>query len=642
MASCFCRSCGAELEETDKFCTKCGENMKITEIKTPGKVLSLETFTRSKGKERACWFNKKTSSPVISPALPPSKKRSVTIQVGIMARDSFGELKITRGKKLPVKVLEDSDAVSIKKESIAKHAMHDQNFCALEDFMLLYPDGKQVFKLPCLPHAQAEDFRLDKYKAELAKPYSQIVLYLCTFNNFHSMFSSKIDYFGESSSLFSGVDNVEPKHLFNHEDTATDIFSNTNELPDYLFMDNANGNSDLCNQEIFNEHVPVNDTVADKLDSKKDKVLSYQENIKLMQDAFVCDFDVYHLLTVRRRHVWKDTKQKLPRLLMQKIQPIRIAFTGEEAVDAGGPNREYFSLVFDDIEKVLMNGPENCLTFIHDFKKLEDMEFELFGKIVALSLLQDCPGPRNFHKALSSCILNGPEIDVTVTDVSDYDIQCKLIEIKECTEENFDKLLSAFPERFYAGVTQYKVSFSEREKFVSNVSKHFCVFQCLAEIQQFKQGLELSGILQLLQNHYDDGMKEFSYSGSLCAQDVLNVFVTVVYSSEKEKKEKEEDIYYYFTNYLDSLQADEGGMKEIISLQEEKTEIIVSKKLSLQSVIRFCTGSKFIIPSMLGTGTIKFCVCSRKQFRYVCNCEYLCTVYYFSCDVQIFRIIRNV
>ena len=73
-------------------------------------------------------------------------------------------------------------------------------------------------------------------------------------------------------------------------------------------------------------------------------------------------------------------------------------------------------------------------------------------------------------------------------------------------------------------------------------------------------------------------MKEFSYSGSLCAQDVLNVFVTVVYSSEKEKKEKEEDIYYYCTNYLDSLQADEGGMKEIISLQEEKTEIIVSKK----------------------------------------------------------------
>ena len=66
------------------------------------------------------------------------------INVGIMERDNDSILKPVRGKKLPLKLSETSSAGETKVLAIDKHASNNQSFCGLEDYVLLYPDKKEV------------------------------------------------------------------------------------------------------------------------------------------------------------------------------------------------------------------------------------------------------------------------------------------------------------------------------------------------------------------------------------------------------------------------------------------------------------------------------------------------------------------
>ena len=44
----------------------------------------------------------------------------------------------------------------------------------------------------------------------------------------------------------------------------------------------------------------------------------------------------------------------------------------------------------------------NSFTFLHDFEKLENRHYNLFGKLTSLSLLNHCTGPSNVTKSVAS------------------------------------------------------------------------------------------------------------------------------------------------------------------------------------------------------------------------------------------------
>ena len=186
----FCVTGGAEMQATFNFCGKCGTktnrsstNSSISTGASPQKgTMPLEIFQSSKEKQRHSFFKSvKNKFYQQRTLLKTSLYNKInTITVGLVERDDAGDLKYIRGKRLQVKVSDKCSAAELRKAAIEKHSKYDQEFCALEDYVLLYPDFKEVFYLP----RSLNVFQLDKYKHDLAKPYSQILFYLCMLLHF--------------------------------------------------------------------------------------------------------------------------------------------------------------------------------------------------------------------------------------------------------------------------------------------------------------------------------------------------------------------------------------------------------------------------------------------------------------------------
>ena len=144
--------------ENDNFCGKCGEKQQPKTVtgKKEVKTLSLDSYKHFKRDERAGHFK-------------PSKSSTSTST-------------ITRKSEPLIKITINYDV--LKKRAIEKHSHDDQSFCVLEEYVLLYPDGKEALFLPGITTTR---FQLDSYKEELGKSYSQIVLYLCSTSEFNNV-----------------------------------------------------------------------------------------------------------------------------------------------------------------------------------------------------------------------------------------------------------------------------------------------------------------------------------------------------------------------------------------------------------------------------------------------------------------------
>ena len=72
-------------------------------------------------------------------------------------------------KKLPLKVKTAINYADLKKRAIEKLLHHGQSFFGLEEYVLLYADGKEALFLPGITTPISQP---DSYKEELRKPYS--------------------------------------------------------------------------------------------------------------------------------------------------------------------------------------------------------------------------------------------------------------------------------------------------------------------------------------------------------------------------------------------------------------------------------------------------------------------------------------
>ena len=107
----------------------------------------------------------------------------VSINIGLMRLNEDNQLNVVWGKRLPVKIRKCSTHAEILASSIEKWKKFDKNFDADRQYQLLYPDTSHAL---FMPGGCKDFFELKSYK-ELGKEYKNIVLFLCTVEEFHAV-----------------------------------------------------------------------------------------------------------------------------------------------------------------------------------------------------------------------------------------------------------------------------------------------------------------------------------------------------------------------------------------------------------------------------------------------------------------------
>eukprot|EP00794_Sanderia_malayensis_P017949 gene17949-19744_t len=505
-------------------------------------------------------------------------------------------------------VLEDVRRLLIMSASIYMSFINDV-------YVLLYPDYKEVITVPGNDELP---FKLNVYKEELGRPYSQLNFYLCPLAVFEpaSAEVTEVTTIVDSDSDHAEGGNAHSKDC----DSFTEEIFNFPPAFETLFSSDPCHSTETLSKEDdpppqFEGAMSVmfsSSNVEDKPKKEDEIHLTYSEKMGTLSSAFSRESEDREtvVLAVRRRRVWQDASQKLARLFRDGVKPIRVQFIGEAGVDAGGPLKEFFTILFEDAKRFLFcTGNGVTYTFLHDTERLQNGEFRLFGTLVAIALIHGCAGPRYFMPALISRILKCPFVKPTIADIPDFEIQSKLNQIKvAATEEEFNEKIDSFPERFSAGVMNPSIRHKDKYDFIDKVAYHYCILACASQIEDFIQGLDVLGLLSILQNHYEESRLEFSTPDSLKASDFLSVFATINYTCDADKnemREKEEDVYFNLTGFLEGLQYDSQEKRQTIELEDE-AEIHVERCVSLADVLKFCSGSKYITKDMVGKGSISF------------------------------------
>ncbi|XP_046853882.1 uncharacterized protein LOC124447016 isoform X2 [Xenia sp. Carnegie-2017] len=96
-----------------------------------------------------------------------------------------------------------------------------------------------------------------------------------------------------------------------------------------------------------------------------------------------------------------------------------IQFSGEDAIDAGVPRREFFRLARQEIVQSsgLFEGYNGCnLIFTHNVKLLQEKQYWLAGRLVGISLMQGGPGFGCLNSTVYDLMCEAP------CDVNDFDV----------------------------------------------------------------------------------------------------------------------------------------------------------------------------------------------------------------------------
>ena len=84
-------------------------------------------------------------------------------------------------------------------------------------------------------------------------------------------------------------------------------------------------------------------------------------------------------------------------------------------------------------------------------------DYEVYGKLLALSFLHGGPGPHNWSKPMAQYVL-GLEPELSMDCLPIFEIQQKLTDVNSCSsQEELDRLLSDFEERFDAGYNKVSI-----------------------------------------------------------------------------------------------------------------------------------------------------------------------------------------
>ena len=365
---------------------------------------------------------------------------------------------------------------------------------------------------------------------------------------------------------------AQPKRNSNEE------YENYVEIIDDEFSDECEDSEILAAIEasLVESAVQKPGTAQDENDSVKLILHSFQKN-----NLDHTELDENVNIIISRKAIFATTRRAIGRKRFSFVKPLFGTFAGEEAVDDGGPKREFFRLLMRAIrESTIFHGS----WFSHDLGLLADNRYELAGKLVAWSILQGGGGPHCLS-AVGYEIYKGLAVnhEIAIESVADPEMKELLQKAAECsTEESFSALVSKHGDKIsqYGYPKVYICKLSDRNEMVESLLKQCFLYGVHTEFTQFFQGLNSIGNL----GDIIMGNKALfdSILGNQHQRLTKVTFMSLyeLYRSEEgsNKRDKEDSTIYCFEFFLQDLE--EGEVNG----------------LTLEDLLVFITGTDFAPP----------------------------------------------
>ncbi|XP_016521610.1 G2/M phase-specific E3 ubiquitin-protein ligase-like [Poecilia formosa] len=254
----------------------------------------------------------------------------------------------------------------------------------------------------------------------------------------------------------------------------------------------------------------------------------------------------------------------------------------EEAVDLGGPRREFLRLLIEALSvSPMFEGPDGRKNLAMNSTALREDTYFMAGRAIAVSLVHGGPAPRFLSPVLSDGLVGGPNAACpTLNDINDADLHAKLKKVSDsCTLEELQKATDPLLDYMAsAGCVRRLTAISDRDLLLHDLLMFHIVHRVQGPFQRFTEGLKTLGVLGAVKQHPDSFRKWFCHEPQPLTADVMDQLFTPRLSPKGSNKRRlEEDVIPLWRDYLQDAEDEEGSSK-------------------LQNILVFATGASEIPP----------------------------------------------
>ncbi|XP_029904558.1 G2/M phase-specific E3 ubiquitin-protein ligase-like [Myripristis murdjan] len=275
--------------------------------------------------------------------------------------------------------------------------------------------------------------------------------------------------------------------------------------------------------------------------------------------ALEIDHQAVSRFNICRSDIWDGAVRGFRRATFSEKKDILVKFTDdegrfEEGLDAGGPKREFLSLLMKELNKrPIFDGPVESRYLVYNSTAIEEDEYYLAGKMIAVSIVHGGPGPNFLSEDLVSYISGQTSFKASVVDITDEEIGKVLQEILNAPSLDIlqDLMVRNSAMLQTAGCFRHVRSCDEQKKIVEEYLKWYIIHRNSTAIERFKAGLESLQFLKALQQHPRVLTPALCHADvKLSAAEMENLFLPELSQKGSNRRAQEEKAMSYWADYL--------------------------------------------------------------------------------------------
>ncbi|XP_062304842.1 G2/M phase-specific E3 ubiquitin-protein ligase-like [Osmerus eperlanus] len=284
----------------------------------------------------------------------------------------------------------------------------------------------------------------------------------------------------------------------------------------------------------------------------------------------------------------------------------------EEAIDLGGPRREFLRLLMQALKQSSMfEGAEESQNLALDSQALREDRYFIAGRAIAISLVHGGPAPGFLSSTLFSCLSGSPETaKPTLDDVADIELRGKIKRILESatmTELNsaIEPLLDYLTN---CGCLRAMKTVNDKEMLLEDILMFQVINRVRGPFERFCEGMKTLGVLEQLQQHPDAFCPLLCHKTRQLTADILdNLFQIQFSESGSNRRMAENNVTAYWRDYLQDAEDEEGPTKlgKILTFATGASEI-PPIGFSPQPSIEFLHDEQTVFNSSHGVSAARF------------------------------------